>query len=311
MNDAAQKLQTMVWILGLHRSGTTVVWSAFRSNSEFLCYDEPLTEDLGNCFPRNNHKKTYDEYLRLFGGDTQKFWTLYNAINPLQELDATFTHEQKTYLTSLLQYGNNIVIDETHLHTHLPGINEITPAGHVIHLHRRARGYVTSHLRSTLDMNTTWSRRIVRLLRHEYDKKIFWNRYDFLPGLRRGCVIGSHPQSKFGLMLAEAGYDAERIMSAPTMVKLLAYWHYHYHYIEREGARLFRERFKSLRYEDFASHPDTTMADIYAWLGMASPAGVVYSDVHPPKPPFHPNDRRWTEAAIIAGFSNEELETLL
>lgn len=301
----------MVWILGLHRSGTTVVWSAFRSDNQFVCFDEPLTDDLGNCFPRNNHKTTYDEFLRIFGKTPQKFWTLYNSINPLQELDSTFTHEQKTYITSLLKYGNNVVIDETHLHTHLPGIKEITPTGYVIHLYRRARGYITSHLRSSWSSNTTWSRRIVRHLRHEYNNRVFWSRYDFLPGLRRGDVIGNHPQSKFGLMLAEAGYDAERIMSAPALIRLLAYWHYHYHHIEREGSRLFQERFKSLRYEDFASHPNETMAAIYDWLGMAPPPGVAYSDVYPPKPPFRPDDRRWIEAAKIAGFSEEELETLL
>ena len=311
MTDAAKKTGKVVWMLGLHHSGTTIVWRAFRSNRRFLCYDEPLTEALGLCFPRDNHKKTFDEYLRIFGDDPQKFWALYNSINPHQELDSTFTHQQKTYLTSLLKYSDNVVIDETHLHSHLPAINEITPSGYVIHLYRRSRGFVTSHLRPTWSRHTTWPRRIVRRLRNEYNKNVFWSRYDFLPGMRRGDVIGSHSQSKFGLMLAEAGYDAERIMSAPSVVKLLAYWHYQYHYLEKEGPRLFRERYKSLRYEDFASHPNQTMADIYDWFGMSSPPDVVYSDVHPPKPPFRLNDRRWIEAAKLAGFSDEELETLL
>ena len=184
MVDTAQKTRKVVWVLGLHHSGTTIVWRAFRSDRRFLCYDEPLTAALGCCFPRDGHKKTFDEYLRIFGDDPQKFWTLYNSISPLEELDSTFTHQQKTYLRSLLKYGDNIVIDETHLHSHLPAINEITPSGYVIHLHRRARGFVTSHLRPSWSGDTSLPRRIVRRLRHEYNKKVFWSCYDFPPGTR-------------------------------------------------------------------------------------------------------------------------------
>lgn len=309
VNSEISKLT--VWILGLHRSGTTVVWGAFRSNEQFLCYDEPLTDDLGNVFPRNNEKKTYNEYLRIFGSDPARFWALYTAITPLQELDTEFTAEQKAYLAALLQSGKDIVIDETHLHTHLSGIRDISPDSHIIHLHRRARGYVTSHLRPEWSRRGSLSRRLIRRLRHEYDNRVFWTRSDFIPGLRRGDVIGSHTQSKFGLMLAAAGYDAERIMTSTALVRLLAYWHYHYHHIEREGLRIFSGRFRSLRYEDFASRPDETMSDIYAWLGMEPPLGVSYSGVYPPKPPFRVDDRRWVDAAKIAGFSDEEIETLL
>ena len=112
-------------------------------------------------------------------------------------------------------------------------------------------------------------------------------------------------------MLADAGYDAERIMASPTLVRLLAYWHYHYHYLERQGLRLYGEHFKSLRYEDFALYPDEITAGIYGWLRMTAPYGVTYAGVHPPKPAFCAKDRRWMEAAKVAGFNEEELETLL
>jgi len=181
----------------------------------------------------------------------------------------------------------------------------------VIHLVRRARSFATSHLRSSWSKKTTWPRRCVRFLRNEYNKKVFWERRDLPPGLRRDDVIGKSPFSKFGLMLDDAGYDARRIMNSPAVVRLLAYWHYHYHFLEQHGPREFGERFMTLRYEDFASKPETTMQSLYRWLGMEQPEGVSYSDVHPPKPPYCEHDPRWKEAARIAGFSEEELETLL
>ena len=303
--------QKVAWILGLHHSGTTIFWQAFRKDKRFLCFDEPLTIDLGNWFPRNNDKGTFDEYCHLFRDDPKRFWGLYESISPVQELDSFFTNQQREYLSALLACNSHVVVDETQLHLHLPALSNLTPNSYVVHLYRRASGFATSHLRSNWSWSKKWHRSFVRLLRHEYNKKVFWSRNDFFPGSFRGAVIGKHPQSKFGLMLADAGYDVERIMTAPSLVRLLAYWHYHYHYLEREGPKLFGERFRTLRYEDFALHPDERMAELYQWLGMSAPNDVEYSDVHPSKPPFQVKDDRWLEAAKLAGFSNEELKTLL
>jgi hypothetical protein len=129
--------------------------------------------------------------------------------------------------------------------------------------------------------------------------------------MRRGEVIGQHAVSKFGLMLSEAGYDAEAIMAAPTVVRLLAYWHYHYHYLEREGPRHFGAHFTSLRYEDFATDPAGTMRRLYRWVELTPPPNADYPEVHPSKPPFRERDRRWRAAARVAGFTDQEIESLL
>lgn len=306
--DAGKKI---IWILGLNHAGTTIVWRAFRKNPELLCFDEPLSGDVGVWFPENNSKRTFNEYIKIFGENPKQFWDVFAPIEPLQELDSSFSSEHVRYLTILIASKANVVIDETHLHLHLPALFEISPKANIVHLYRRASAFATSHMRPSWSMDTTLPRYAVRWLKHQYNRFMFWERQDILPDMRRGDVIGSHPKSKFGLMLTDAGYDAERIMASPALVRLLAYWHYHYHYLEREGPRLFGERFRSLRYEDFASHPQETMMQLYQWLGMAVPKGVTYSDVHLPKPPFRANDSRWREAAKIAGFSEEELETLL
>lgn len=261
--------------------------------------------------PGQNSRGSYGEFIELLKEDPLLFWKKYAPLHPIEELNNYFTKEQEEYLYFLLNQGEMLAIDETHLHLHVHQLGSFTPKADVIHLCRRASSFATSHLRSSWSSNTTLLRRVIRRLRHEYNKQVFWKRRDFLPGLNRHEVIGSHPLSKFGLILADAGYDAERIMTSSALVRLLAYWHYHYHYLEREGPRLFGDRFLSLRYEDFANDPQRIMTDIYQWLGMVPPDGVTYPDVHAPKPAFRANDRRWREAATIAGFSEEELETLL
>lgn|GEM_PF-1298733 len=298
-----------VWILGLMHSGTTILWRAFRKDTRFLCFDEPMSGL--DVLPGQNSRSSYGEFVHIFKRDPKKFWGTYAPLHILEELDSSFSEQQKVYIRFLLNQAHRVVIDETHLHLHLGSLREIAPKSHVLHLSRRASAFATSHLMPSWSRETTWPRRIVRRLRSAYNKRVFWTRHDFLPGLRRDAVIGCHPDSKFGLMLSGAGYDAKAIMAAPTVVRLLAYWHYHYHYLEREGPRYFGARFTSVRYEDFAADPAGTMRRLYDWIDFPPPEKVDYSEVHPPKPPFREGDRRWHEAARIAGFTEQEIETLL
>jgi len=81
--------------------------------------------------------------------------------------------------------------------------------------------------------------------------------------------------------------------------------------MEREGPRLFGDRFYSLSYEAFANDPRGAMNSLYDWIDMCPPEDMSYAQVHRPKPPHRPRDRRWEEAARIAGFTQQEIETLL
>ena len=301
----------VLWILGLLHSGTTIFWKSFRKDERFICFDEPFTGNLGCTFPKNNKKGTFDEFQRRFAGNPSEFWSLYEPIELWQEFDSEFSPKQKRYLQSLLDYGENIVIDETHLHMHLSELAQLTPNGRVIHLYRRASAFATSHLLPSEGVSKNLLHSSAISFRQRYRKHSFFSRELFLPGMRRGEVIGAHPWSKFGLLLAEAGYDAERIMYAPAVVRLLAYWLYHYRYLELEGPRVFGNQFASVSYERFADAPRETMFTFYDSIGMTPPSTVSYADVYRPKPPYRARDPHWRYAAHEAGFTDEEIERLL
>lgn len=298
-----------IWILGLMHSGTTIVWRAWRKDRRFLCFDEPLSGL--DVVPQQNSRESYGEFINLFRESPLRFWENYAPLHPIEELDAEFTPRQRKWLRLLLSRSRLTVIDETHLHLRLRSLRELSPDAHVIHLYRRASAFVSSHLLPSVPRPTSVSRRTARYLRNRYNRFHFWRRDRIPTELNRHQVIGSHPCSKFGLLLAASGYDSERIMAAPALVRLLAYWHYHFHYIEREGPTVFGRRFRTLSYEAFANGPVERMRELYEWIGLDPPKDNHYRDVHPPKPPFRAGDRRWREAAKIAGFGDEEIELLL
>lgn len=309
VNSKGVDEKKILWILGLHHSGTTIVWRCIRKDSRFLAFDEPFTSDIARWYPNNNIKKTFNEYAIKFN-DPVEFWGLFEPICPLQELEGYLSERQEKYLVRLVSGEDSVVIDETKMHHYIKGVKRIFPYSKIVHLVRGARSFVTSHF-IVSQRYTSPKRKIIGSIRNIYQKERFWSRMDIPGHMGRDVVIGSSTYSKFALRLREVGYDVDKIMNSSAMVRMLAYWHYHYHYLEKEGPKHFGQNFKTVWYEDFASDPERVMASLYEWLGMERPEGVRYDEVHPPKPPYKANDRRWLEAARIAGFSEEELETLL
>lgn len=247
----------------------------------------------------------------MFGDDPQSFWNVYSPFTPWDELDQYFSEAQSNYLNTLIGKHDNIVIDDTHLHLHCEDIPSIIKNAYVIHLFRRARGFVTSHLHPKWSRIGPFHRKLIRQLRYRYNELTFWSRSDFPAGVQRDDVIGSNPASKFGILLSDAGYDVKRIYESPAYVKLLAFWHFHFRHMESIGPRTFGDRFISLPYEDFAQAPRDTMDSIYRVTDTDIPKSASYDDVHFPKPGFKPLDKHWKEGALIAGFSESEIESLL
>ncbi|MDU8913522.1 hypothetical protein [Aestuariicoccus sp. MJ-SS9] len=303
--------QKLIFLIGLPHSGSTIFWRAFRKNPDFLCFDEPLTASLGVHFPADNEKRTFGEYVRIFGNRPRDFWKIYRPILPIEEASKHCDGAKISYLKALCEYSRVTVIDETHLCMMVPEIARIHDNIYAIHLVRRASAFVTSHLLPSSKNKLAVPRAVIQKGRERYNRSVFFDRRDFLTGMARNEVIGSHPNSKFGLMLYDAGYDNERIMHSCTVIRLLAYWHYCYHATQGDGVRTFGNRFRMIQYENYAAAPEDTMAELYDWIGEAKPDKVNYNDVHPPRPPFLAQDKRWREYAKIAGFTETEIDKLL
>jgi hypothetical protein len=302
---------TKILIVGLFHSGTTIFWRALRRDSRFVCFDEPFSTSLASHFPNNNPKGTFDEYIGHFAGKLDLFWNMYCTLEPPQQLEPALDDRQRNYLSQLLMLAPAVVIDEPRLHFQLQQIKDLYPDIYLIHLHRRASGFVTSHLLPSPLPGISPFQSFRHRVGHIYRRSLFWNRSDVPLGMGLNLAIGSSPHSKFGMLLSRAGYDADRVMSSSAVVKMLAYWHYLYHLVQEKGPRIFGSRFVDVPYEEFARSPHRTMKALYERMSIAPLDGEDYHDVHTPKPSFRDGSLRWSAAARVAGFSEEEIGTLL
>lgn len=305
-------MKKLLLIIGLHHSGTTIFWKSWRKNPVLRCYDEPFNPYIAAQLCSKDSKGTLDEYVALAQKDPKLFWNMFAPISPFDELLPNLTARQWLYLSFLLQHQRKVVIDEVRLAAKLNwlALNLQGAADtYVIHLVRRPKCFVTSHMVPTRKTSGFFDR-IRYVIRRADCRLSFFKRSDVLPNMARDQIIGSSPASPFGILLKEAGYDVDAIYAAGAVCKYLAYWHYWYHRTRTEGQKAFGSRFRTVFYEDFARNPEHIMSCLYDWFQEVNP-GLTYPDVHAPKQPYRPSDPRWTKAAKIAGFTGEEIETLL
>lgn len=307
MNDADSTVQ--VWLLGLNHSGTTIFWKSFRKDQRLRCYDEPLSESVGHWFPQNNPKKTFDEYVDVFRGDTRAFQKIYVPIAPVQELAPELTEDQRAYIRFLFDSHDQVVVDETHMHMKLDEIKKITPEAHVVHVYRKASAFASSHLVPSYKMGGMPIKRLLRAVKNERRIRRFWTSTVLPLGMCRDEVIGQDKDSYFAHLLSKRGYDLNAIYGphSTAVSRLLAYWHFSFLEIETKGKHLFGDRFISLSFEEFAKEPHDSMKSLYKTMGIKSLDEIDYDDVHPAKAGFFQHDERWVAAAKKSGFTELQI----
>lgn len=297
-----------VVVLGLRRSGTTIFWRTLRQDQRFVCYDEPFNPYIRN-IPMKDKKDTWGELVGMFQRDPGGFWRRFSPIYDLQELEPDLTDGQAHWLGHLLESAPCLAMDFTRCHLKLSSLHVIIPDAYVVHLYRRAGSFASSHLIPSGGHANGMSR-WKGYLKRAYCRKTFWTRYKHYDFWDVENIFGRHPQSRFGCLLQEAGFDVEVIMRSPAVVRLLAYWLFHYRKLESEGPSLWGHRFRSVAFEDFAAHPHEVLKDLYQRMTLPCPDWD-FTEVRPAAQAFRAGDKRWREASKIAGFSSDEADRLL
>lgn len=296
-----QKLSIIA--LGLRRSGTTAFWRAFRQDRRFLCFDEPLNPFLRE-LPGLEPKQTRDEYLALFRPDPAAFWARFAPISNFGELTPTLSKRQKAWLSYLLAQADTVFVDETRLHLNVKTLKDVAPEAYLVHLYRNASAFASSHLLPSEGA------RLRSSVHRQMRKVTFWTRTDDFDSWGVQSIVGWHREQRFGLLLQRHGLDARAILAGPAVVKLLAYWIVHYREICADGSTHFGPRFRSVSFEKFAANPLSVLRDLYNWWGLP-PSNMTYPWVRAAHPGHRPSSRRWTNAARLAGFTEQEIAELL
>ncbi|MDX6582816.1 MAG: hypothetical protein QOI10_2000 [Solirubrobacterales bacterium] len=287
-----------LFLCGLRRSGTTILYDALGEDPALRCFYEPLREDTETIGGGSGAR---DEDL---GAETRELRERFRAERhpelqielfnwggpraPELELDSDLPPHVSEWLAELLATAPEVAIKETRFDHKLGALAELDPDAAVVHLVRDPRAVTASMLLGR--------RRRIELYP---DADAFFT-------ARTGRRLWS--SRRISEELLKRRRSLEIPADIPDFIRPLLVWKAAFETMNGDGPRLFGDRYAVVRLEDLRTDPGRELERIYGLIGRPLPERVTTwatenirhgGDVH------HADDPRWARAARLIGMEAE------
>lgn len=291
-----------LFIQGMRRSGTTILYDALLEDPELSCFYEPLREEKetvgGGSGARDldvfaETRAIRDRFRRERYPDLR-----IDAFNwggprePALELEPELPEHCVDLLRHLIELGDaagtaDTVIKETRLYLKVAALHRLDPEGALVHVVRDPRAVTASIV---LGRN----RRRQRKLRTQDD--FFADRVD--RKLWSSREISARLVERSGYPSIGDPSNAERV---------LLVWRLTFEAARVDGLRLFGDRYLLVRNEDLRTDPARSIERVYRMLDRPVPEQVAAwarANVRPPQEPYAAGDPRWRDAVERLGMAD-------
>ena len=279
-----------LFIQGMRRSGTTILYDALVEDPEMRCFYEPLREEKvtvgGGSGARESDAFAETREIRAeFGAERfadvplEEFnWGGPRA--PRLEVEPGLPEHCRELLRHLLGLAPAVAIKETRFYDQVADLAALDPGAAIAHVVRDPRAVAASIMLGRGRNREAKHFPTVDRFFNDAKKRRLWSSYEIAEEL-----------------LARPGAPALR---EPTSVeRVLLVWKHTFESTYRDGREQFRDRYVRLRNEDLRADPGAVLASLYEVLGRPVPDGVLAwagENVRPPEAPYAPRDRRWLDA---------------
>lgn len=278
-----------LFVQGMRRSGTTILYDALLEDPQLRCFYEPLREEkvtVGggsgaretDAFAETRELRAAFQRERFPQIPLEEFnWGGPRA--PALEAEPGLPEHCRELLRHLLGLAPAVAIKETRFYDKLAELADLDPGAALAHVVRDPRAVAASVILGRGRRREKHFPTVDRFF-SDAKKRRLWSSYEIAERL-----------------LAEPG--APRLEEPTSVERVLLVWKHTFEATRRDGGRLFGDRYVPLRNEDLRADPAAALEPLYAVLGRPVPAEVeawARENVRPPETPYAAADRRWLEA---------------
>ena len=289
-----------LWVIGLRRSGTTILYDALGEDAELRRFYEPLREEAetigGGSGARDEDVFAETRALRdSFRAERYpelpiEHFNWGGPRAPEVELEPELPDHARDLLAYLLEQAPQVVIKETRLHHKLRAVAEIDPDAAVVHLVRDPRAVAASMLLGRRRRTDVYP-----------DAETFFT-------ARTGRPLWSSRRISDEVLARRRSLDLPA--DIPDFLRPLLVWKAAFETTTGDGERLFADRFALVRLEDLRADPRRELARIYALLDREPPNAVIEwagQNIRREARVHLADDARWAQGARAVGMG-EQLE---
>jgi hypothetical protein len=252
-----------LFIQGMRRSGTTILYDALLADEAITSFYEPLREDdvtegggsgarEGDAFAATRELREEFRLANYPSIPAEEFnWG--GPRDPAVEIDDRLPEHARELLRHLLTLAPDVSIKETRLYCKLADVAEIAPDAAVVHVVRDPRAVAVSIIMGRRRKRAAKYSSPSDLFKERTDRKLWSSRAISQAILDRDGRAG------------DAAGDVERI---------LLVWKLAFERTYEDGKRLFGDRYLLLRNEDLRVDTPGALDSLYAVLGRETPSAV-------------------------------------
>jgi hypothetical protein len=287
-----------LFVCGLRRSGTTILYDALREDPGLRCFYEPLREEGetigGGSGARDEDVFAETRELRArfraerFPELPIELFNCGGPRDPDAELDPDLPEHCRALLAHLLDQAPQVAIKETRLHHKLGAIATLDPEAAVIHLVRDPRAVAAS-----------------MMLGRRRRTDIYPDADTFFTA-RTGRRLWSSRRISEEVMVRRRSLDLQD--DIPDFLRPLLVWKSAFETTAGDGERLFGDRYALIRLEDLRAHPRLILERVYSLLGRPLPDPVAdwaEANIRRDATIRFEDDPRWARAARLLAMEAE------
>lgn len=284
-----------LFVIGMRRSGTTILHDVLREDPGLRCHYEPLREEaetIGGGSGARDEDLFADTRAQRARFRADRYpelpIELFNWGGPRApelELEPDLPEHCRELLAALLDQAPNVAVKETRLHHKLTAVAEIDPEATVVHLVRDPRAVSASMLLGRRRRNDIYP-----------DPESFFT-------ARTGRPLWSSRRISEEVIARRRSLDLPA--DIPDFLRPLLVWKAAVETTAGEGPRLFGDRYMLIRLEDLRADPGTELARIYERSGRPLPGSVVdwaAANIRRDTTVHLGDDPRWARAARLIGL---------